>query len=283
MFFTKLAVYLLIIANLSFYVVEDWTAAQYALTADATLLDILGNYASSLDDFAWIGLLLIFEVETWWLEDDFDNRLVEGVMHALKVLFLGMILHTSYTYITSWQSWFNAVPLEGVTDLCSLTSEDLSVYRNLGYTPIDAQSCAGIPHDGKLYRYPGEPLVTDATGLAEDKLLRIADLVENLSWLLIVVLLQAAVHLQNREVYSGPAIAFVTWGKLLGYGGIVVASAFWISKGHYVYAWDEFLWIAGFMLLERNLSAWRSELADEHASGNDNGGNALQQRRGGGT
>lgn len=260
MLLLKLVVYLLIIANFGYYVVEDWTAAQHALTDEATWLDILGNYASSLDDFAWIALLLIFELETYWLEDDFNHRPIEALMAALKITFLALILHTSYTYIDSWNAWFDAHPIDGVDNLCQLADQDLSVYRNLGYTTINAETCASIPHDGSLFRYPGEPLVTDATGLAEDKLLRIADLVENLSWLLIVILIQLAVYLQNRGVFSGPSIAVFTWGKLLGYAGVVGASVFWVSKGHIIYAWDEFLWIAGFLLLEANLAQWRSDL-----------------------
>ena len=51
-------------------------------------------------------------------------------------------------------------------------------------------------------------------------------------------------------------------GKLL-YVILWCAAAYWLYKGHWVYAWDESLWILGFWAIERNMSEWRDEIREE--------------------
>jgi hypothetical protein len=51
------------------------------------------------------------------------------------------------------------------------------------------------------------------------------------------------------------------------YGFLVCNAAYWAWKGHWVYAWDELLWIGGFVAIEMNLSEWRDEI-DEAAAVN---------------
>ncbi len=262
MLFIKLVVYSLITVNFSVYVVDDWVAAQHELTDTSGLLDYIYMYTTSLSVFAWLALLLIFEVETYWLEDDFDNPPVEILVTAVKVVLLAMILQASVAFTVAVIEGDNVTAIEGVDNICELVSEDYSFYRNLEYTELTTETCRSITNDGSFYLYPDGQVITDGAGLEEDRILRAVDLIENISWLLIIALVQVAVVMQNRGIYQGAAITWVTRGKLLGYAGIVGCSVVWISKGHYIYAWDEFLWIAGFTILEKNLSQWRAEMAE---------------------
>jgi hypothetical protein len=41
-------------------------------------------------------------------------------------------------------------------------------------------------------------------------------------------------------------------------------AVFWAWTGHWVYGWDQFLWIAGFWAIEMNVSEWREEIREEH-------------------
>jgi hypothetical protein len=40
------------------------------------------------------------------------------------------------------------------------------------------------------------------------------------------------------------------------------AAGYWIYRGHYMFAWDEFVWIAGFVAIEMNIVEWRNEIND---------------------
>lgn len=49
-----------------------------------------------------------------------------------------------------------------------------------------------------------------------------------------------------------------------GYIVLLAHSAFWLWAGHWVWAWDQFLWIAGFWAIEHNVSEWREEILEEN-------------------
>lgn len=262
----KWIVYSLLILNLFYYLYEDWMSGQHTLTADSTLLEWMSNYAATLDDFAWIMLIFVYEIETYWLDDDFDNKLILNGMLAFKLVFAALILQTSYAYTVIALQIPQIAPVDGAAELCALAGEDLSFLRNLRYTEITAQSCATIPHADTLFALPAEPVITDAAGRVEHMVLSIVDVFENYSWLVILAMTELLVRLQNHGKYEGSAIEWAKRLKLVGYGIIVIASIYWITKGHYVYAWDEFMWIAGFSVLDKNLSEWRHDLeeAAEH-------------------
>ncbi|MEO1043618.1 MAG: hypothetical protein AAFX52_15160 [Pseudomonadota bacterium] len=262
MIYLKTAIYLTLIVNLGYYLHEDWSNSQHVLTESSTIVQFLGNYAATLDDLAWILLIFIFDIETYWLEDDFENRLIGAMIVLTKVVLYGLILQTTYSYIVAMIDWYRAVPIDDISDICALSGLDYSLLRNLRYTEITAETCGSIISDGQFFLAHNEPVVTDGAGRAEDKILRIVDIIENLSWLIIIAMTELALRIQNRGVYEGPFVGLTRNAKYLSYAAIVGASVYWAIKGHLVYAWDEFVWIAGFWMLENNLAMWRRDLKE---------------------
>ena len=57
--------------------------------------------------------------------------------------------------------------------------------------------------------------------------------------------------------------ARVNSAKYLLYGSLWLAIAYWIFRGHFMFAWDEFVWIAGFIAIEINVAEWRQEIIDD--------------------
>jgi hypothetical protein len=45
------------------------------------------------------------------------------------------------------------------------------------------------------------------------------------------------------------------------YGILWCLAAYWAYRGHWIFAWDEALWILGFMAIGMNLSDWQEEIA----------------------
>lgn len=260
MIYVKTAIYLLLIINLGYYAHEDWTNAQHVLTSTSTIAQFFANYAASFDDLAWILLIFIFDIETYWLDDDFENRLVGALIVVTKVILYGLILQTTYSYIVAMIDWYRAVPIEDVRDICDLAGFDYSLLRNLRYTEITAETCGSIVSDGQFFLAHNEPVVTDAAGRSEDRVLRIVDIVENISWLIIIAMTEIALRIQNRGIFEGSYVGITRSAKNASYLAIIIVSVYWALKGHVVYAWDEFVWIAGFWMLESNLAMWRADL-----------------------
>ncbi len=258
----KWVIYTLLFINLAYYGYEDWANAQHTLTDNPTLMEKLSAYATTLDDIAWIFLIGLFEIETYWLEDDFDNKWIGGLMIGAKVLCYGFILQTTFSYLVAFGNISNIPMVSNITDLCSLAGQELSFVRNLAYDTVNAQTCETIPYADALYLYPHEPVVTDTAGLALENRFGRIDIMENISWLIIIVMIEFNIQVQNRGHYDSSAIK---WSKRLEYAAylaIILAAIHWFVYGHIVYAWDEFVWIAGFAMLDNNLSLWREELEE---------------------
>ena len=259
----KWIVYPLLILNFFYYLSDDLQTVQHTLDADSSLRKWFNALAPSFDQLAWVLLILVYEIETYWLDDDYDNRLVEGAMLLAKLTFVAFICNTIYTYAFYVSEIPGMLPIEGVRDLCALAGQDLSFYRNVTYTEITAQTCSTIPYSGTLYSYPSDPLVTDAAGRLEDAQLRVIDLIEGIVWLLILGLTELSVRLQERGIYKGALLSVDRRGKQLLYSLLILACIYWGVKGHFVYVWDEALWILSFLVLDNNLSIWRDDLADQ--------------------
>ena len=60
----------------------------------------------------------------------------------------------------------------------------------------------------------------------------------------------------------------VNRAKLLLYGFLWFTTAYWAYHWHYLFAWDETLWILGFAAIEMNVVDWRGGMK---ASGDQDG------------
>ena len=102
-------------------------------------------------------------------------------------------------------------------------------------------------------------------GLALERQLAWADLYEGVAWLLAILAIEVVVRLQERGITGGTLMRTANWGKNLLYASILGVGVWWASLSHWLYLWDEFLWIGGFMAIGMNLSEWRKEIDNERA------------------
>jgi len=92
------------------------------------------------------------------------------------------------------------------------------------------------------------------------------DIVDAVTWLLIVLTIEVTVWLQDRGIGNGPIISFLNKSKILLYSILWIGMSYWVYRGHYMFAWDEFVWIVGFVAIEMNVVEWRNELVDTNKS-----------------
>lgn len=262
----KWLIYGLLFINFGLYLSKDVVAAQHTINAQTTAMGWLTSFAASMDQFAWVALIFIYEFETYWMDDDFDNKIIEGIMTVFKLLFAAMILNTIVAYTSLVIELKDMTAIGPAGSLCSMVDQGLSFIRNLSYTSVTSDTCGAIAHAGEIFKYPKDPVLTDTAGLREDSWYRILDVVEAAAWFAILGLTELSVRLLDRGIYAGRLTMFEKYGKYICYLILIGVSCFWLAKTQYMYVWDEFLWIASFFLLEMNMSAWRSELAEKAAA-----------------
>ena len=82
----KWFVYIALLINSAGYFAFDLEGWRGALPADASLLDILTQVATSIDTIAWVALIVLFELETYALPDRFWHKWLMQSMQVARVV-----------------------------------------------------------------------------------------------------------------------------------------------------------------------------------------------------
>jgi hypothetical protein len=259
----KWIVYSLLLINFGYYLVEDWTRAMHTLRDGGTFLEWTNEFATSIDEVAWFVLLAMFELETYSLSDETFDGWAGHVVRGARICCYVMLAHTVFASANSALEYRTEVPVEGVSDLCSLADDDVSFVRNLKYTYIDTVTCGEISDAEEFFWVTGDPVVSDAAGLALEHRLAWVELAEACAWLLVLVAIEMVVRLQSNGITGGALFVTANTLRIVFYSVILSAGAYWAWLGHWVYLWDEIVWIGGFAIIDMNVAEWRDELLQE--------------------
>ena len=259
----KYTVYALLTLNVFLFFLEEHAAAAMQFAGGPGLLDVIEAYSATIDTLAWVVLLLMFELETWVLEDEQVTRPVELTVHGLRALCYVFILYAFYGYVANLQFVSDVVPLAGVTDLCALVAHDWSYATSLDeYAAITAANCSSWTDASTFLRFRDLPAVVDMVGSTEIIRLAWLDVINAGVWLLVVLVLEADVRLQERDRFEGLALQASKLTKFVLYTTLFLAAVYWGLKGDFVDFWDAFLWLVAFAFIELNVFTWH---AVEHA------------------
>lgn len=262
----KWLVYTFLIVNFVFYVIEDATRAAHTLHAGSTFLDWTGAFTTSIDESAWFLLLAMFEIETYVIEDEDLQGWIGATLHGVRLFCYALLAHTIYAYLTALLSLQPTVAVEDASSLCDLSDADVSYVYNLEYTKINEQTCSTLSRDTQFFWVAGDPVVTDASGLALERKLAVSSITEATLWLLAILAIEITVRLQGRGVSGGRVITMANRATFVLYAGIIAIGIWWASLSHWLYLWDELVWILGFVAIEFNLSEWRDEMLENQAT-----------------
>ena len=261
----KAALYALLLANFGYYLFEDWSRTSFSLTDAASFYDWVREFNTSLDEVAWFTLLLIFELETYVLDESGWSPGPARFVLVIKLIAFCLIGHTLYVNFTALTEILGPVSASAGSDLCDLADTGQSWLFNLDYTLITSEMCDVLPKASQYWEIPGEPVVTSSAGLDLARRLAWCDCMETAAWLSVGASMEAAIRITDRGVTSGYAVTALGWLKCGLYALILALGIYWAHFGHWVYLWDELLWILGFAFLEVNLDGWREEIDNEVA------------------
>jgi len=254
----KWSVYTLLLLNWALYIREDWINAQHTLRAGGTLLEWTAAFGTSLDEAAWFGLLFLWELETYALSEHAWTRFVQRLFLAVRAVCYVFLAHTVFAWGTAWLDLQN-VEASPVTDPCVWAGDGISFTHNLDYRLIERDNCDELAGGEPLY-FVDNSAVTDGAGLAVERRSAWIDLQDAVTWLLVMFTIEIGIWLQERGVTGGPLMLVSRIGKAF-YAVLFFDAAYWAWMGHWLYTWDQLLWIGGFWAIEFNLKEWREELA----------------------
>jgi len=184
-------------------------------------------------------------------------------VRGIRLFCYALIGHTIYAFAVVVINLQPTVLVENVSDLCDMVSADVSYVYNLEYTEVNEQTCAGLSGEKQFYWLADDPIVSDMAGLELERDLAWVDLVEAVAWLLILVAIETAVRLQDRGVTQGALLTTANWASKILYLTLIGLGIYWASLSHWLYLWDELVWIGGFAAIEMNISEWHGEMLEK--------------------
>jgi len=263
----KWTVYLALIVNFGVYASDDWMAYHSALAPGAPWADTFEMFATTIDMAAWLGLVFLFELETYALPDEAFKGWVTKAIHIVRIVCYLGIGYAAYGYTVSTLDYYDFVEVDGVTDLCQIADQGRSLQLDvIAYEPVTVDNCASFSASAPFFKAAGEMSVIDAPTLDHSINLGWVDVANATVWLIVVFLIEIEIRLQSADRFGSRALRPVRILKTIFYGELIINAIIWGSTSYPIYAWDAFLWIFGFWAIELNLAEWEQERTQELAA-----------------
>ena len=256
----KYAVYAVLTLNIFLFYGKESAAAPLQYPDGINLGNIREAFSATIDTVAWVILLLMFELETYVLDDDQFTPGVTISLRALRAIGYALILMAFFGYIDDMLFVRDTVPLVGITDLCQLPVGEWSWPYTFGeYMDITAANCATLSEASSFLQYRDLRVVVDAAGDTEIVRLAWADVINAAAWILVVVILEIDVWLQERHRYEGAVLYASNAFKFVLYSTLLLVAIYWTFKGDLLDVWDAYMWLVAFVFIEMNVFEWHAE------------------------
>lgn len=236
---------------------EELHALEHTFTDGIEPSQIIQVFSATIDTVSWIILLLMFELETSVISDERITGWVKAVLHWLRVLCYVAIVYAFYGYCAELSAFFSLVPLQA-TDLCALAGQDLSMIVDIDeYVPLTLETCTG--RGSELYQFAGLSIVGDAATMDAARWLAWTDVINSVTWILVVIMLEVEVRMQLRGNLSRRFMDVTRYFKFGLYGTLFACAAYWGYAGDLLDFWDASLWLFAFIFIELNVFEWQHE------------------------
>ncbi len=257
-------VYALLTANIFIFFSEEWAAAPHRFTNGVEWKDMIEAFAATIDTASWVVLLLMFELETYILDDSHFTPKVTWSLHGLRAICYAFIVYSFYGYLIKLLFVLGATPMAGVTELCTLAGGEWDYAVDLDeYAVITTANCLTLSSANSFIQFTGLTALVDQPGYTDIVRLAWVDVINAAVWLLVVLVLEFDVRLQEHSLLKGAALTFSNISKYVLYSSLFLAAIYWGFKGDFVDFWDAFLWLVAFIFIEMNVFDWRQESIDQ--------------------
>ena len=260
--FSKYAIYALLTYNAFLFFQEDLAASAQMFGDTVTWRNVIEAYSATFDTAAWVILLLLFELETAIIPDHLLKGWLKWVLKGLAGVCYFFIVYSFYGYCFKYGVITDLVPFN-IDDVCSLIGTDFTYVFDLDdYLPLDQAVCTAM-NGQQVMQISGTQIIAIEPALGAAIGLAIIDIVNALTWLIIVVLLEVEVFLQLKDRLTNRMMHVAKYTKGFFYLVLFVCAAYWGVEGDFLDFWDAFLWLVAFIFIELNIFQWHSESEED--------------------
>ena len=109
-------------------------------------------------------------------------------------------------------------------------------------------------------------IVAEPDALRGARYLAWTDVINSITWILVVIVLEIEVRLQLRGNLSAQLITSTRNVKFVLYAILFACAAYWGYAGSFLDFWDAFLWLFAFIFIELNVFEWNRETTAKAAA-----------------
>ena len=257
----KYLIYTLLAINVYLFFSEEWLAAKVVFASGITLDNVVEAFSSTIDTGAWLVLLLLFELETYVIDDEKLTGTTKWTLHGIRAFCYIFILYSLYGYMTKVGLISQFSPHQ-VTDLCSLAKEWKFMETLNVYNEFSKETCLSLSAaSNEFFSHDGYKVITDLNTLNNVKGLAWVDVINATAWVSVVVMLEIDIHTQLGNISSKLWEKYNIFVKVTVYSVLFLAAVYWGITGNFLEFWDAFIWIIAFVLIEMNMFEWQAEVA----------------------
>jgi len=255
----KYAIYSLLVVNLYLFFQENTAAVAHTFSDGVPIYQLGEAYSDTIDTLSWVLLLLLFELETYIVSDKYLTNRVKITLFFLRVLSYIFIFYSLYGYISRYIAVMAASPFS-IADACELVNTSFTQIISLNdYQPLSVASCSEL-NGVDIMRLNGTEIIGSLETYKIIENLAVVDVINALTWVLIVIVLEIDVYLQTSKRVMGPFLALSSWIKAGLYGTLLACAIYWWIDGDFLDFWDAFLWLIAFVFIEMNIFEWQEEI-----------------------
>ena len=258
----KYLVYILIFMNVLYFMREDYLASTHTAGAGLTWASLGAIFASSIDSIAWFVLMIIFEFETYILDDEKMKGSVQWLLNGLAAICYGLIFYAFYGYLGKFLTMTAFMP-STIATACEHVGPFLSSAHFLDdYYTLTLENCTALT--GPFVVNEQISMVVSETMHKTLMQLSFVDVLNSGAWIGIIIILQVDIMLQIRGKLTPHIYRLTLIFKAILYLLLFVAAFFWGFLGDGIGFWDAILWIFAFFFIELNLLKWNEEDQDKN-------------------
>tara|TARA_R110000868_G_scaffold411774_1_gene709905 strand:- start:23067 stop:23963 length:897 start_codon:yes stop_codon:yes gene_type:complete len=256
----KYAVYCLLSMNIYYFFVDDYSASLQTFAGGIALSQLIEAFTATIDTAAWVVLLLLFELETYVLDDEKIKGAVKWSIHLTRAVCYLFIIFSFYGFTQKYSLLHNLIPYS-IPDACSLIGSKFTHVVSIDeYIAITAESCKILnTHSSDLVQITGTNIISHPDNLLATQRLSLVETTNSATWLMIVAILEVDVFLQARDKLAGTLMWVSKAFKAVLYSVLFLCAVYWGVKGSFLDFWDAFLWLVAFVFIEMNIFEWHEE------------------------
>ncbi len=249
----KYAVYLSVLSNVFLFLKKELAASAHRFGADFSIFQVFEAFTSTLDTAAWVVLLLLFELETYILPKSALTPTSTRIIRIITGLCFLMICTSFLGYLQSY-FWLQGYAEIDINNLCEVIGQSWMIELD-EFKTIESGTCAGLAESTTFYKHASKAIYTDDVFLKATNWLAGINVLNSISWILVVILLEIDVIFRQQKQTT----KFSNYFKNMLYLSLLLCAIYWGIYGDFLEFWDAFLWIVAFVFIELNLLGWGNQ------------------------